>query len=378
MNTRTIRLGIFSRRTAPSEGGADTLANTLRHEATALQSELPIELVPVPWQAWSQRRNPLRFVWVRVARRLGIEVPEVDLRPVCRRFELDLAYLAGPAFVRLDVPFIFTLWDLGHRTIPEFPEMRSARVPWTQREALCRQMLAQASYVVVGNEAGAAEVRESFGLRAERVIPIPFPNPDFADVEEAPVGWLPARDFFLYPAQLWPHKNHFTLLRALAFLAAQRRTVPDLVFVGSDQGNARYLKTAAKEMGVADRVHFAGFVARGELKTLYRRATGLVFPSLLGPNNLPPQEAAVLGCPPIVSDLAGHREQMGDGALYVAPLDAGGWADAMHLLLSGPAVRDRLRERARNAVEGYTIASYSQRLGGLFARLAAQRLLWQR
>lgn len=45
----------------------------------------------------------------------------------------------------------------------------------------------------------------------------------------------------------------------------------------------------------------------------------LVFPSLLGPTNMPPLEARVLGCPVLCSDFLGHREQLGDGALYFNP-----------------------------------------------------------
>ena len=40
----------------------------------------------------------------------------------------------------------------------------------------------------------------------------------------------------------------------------------------------------------------------------------MVFASIVGPNNYPPIEAASLGCPVILSDLPGHREQMGESA----------------------------------------------------------------
>jgi glycosyltransferase involved in cell wall biosynthesis len=373
---RKIRIGIFGRDTAPADGGADTLLTMLASQILASADDATIELVPVPAAASSHRRQPGRTLRRKLASWLGREIAPVDLRPVCRQLRLDLAYFAVPIFAEIDVPYIFTLWDAGHRTIPEFPEVRTAGDSWAQREALCRTMLPRASYVVVGNRTGAEELAAFFGLDRARVVAIPFPNPDFGNVPAVVPAWRPSRPYFLYPAQAWPHKNHHTLLRALALLRSQGGPEADLVFVGSDKGNLAYLKSTAAALNLGDRVHFGGFVSRGELKALYQGAAALTFASLLGPNNLPPQEAAVLDCPTILSDLPGHREQMGDGALYVSPLDAVAWAAAMRRILSDAPLRADLVTRARRAVAGCTLTAYAGQLNRLFSELAARRLLW--
>jgi glycosyltransferase involved in cell wall biosynthesis len=375
-SARRFRIGVFGREGSPTDGGADTLLGTIGAAVARLAPGGSVEFVPVPENEWSHRHRPLRRVWTRMARSFGNELPLVDLRPLCRHWRLDAAYFAAPVFARIDVPFVFTLWDLGHRTIPEFPEVRAARDSWTYREALCRRMLPQASFVVVGNEAGATEARELFGLSPERVVAIPFPTPDFSDVVATIPTGLPAAPFFLYPAQCWPHKNHFTLIQALAQMARSGRPVPGLVFTGADKGNAAYLKAVAASAGVAEHVQFRGFVSRGELKALYQRAVALVFPSLLGPNNLPPQEATVLGCPAIVSDLPGHRQQLGAGALYVPPLDAAAWSEAMLQVVNDAEFRAALVVRAREAAAGCTVEAYATRLGELFSRVIATRMLW--
>ncbi|HXB01662.1 MAG TPA: glycosyltransferase [Opitutaceae bacterium] len=373
---RKIRIGVFAKKTSPVDGGADTLLETINRKVLSSLAVDMVEIVQVPWGAWAGRRQSSWYLRYRVARYFGGAVPQIDLRPVCRRLQLDVAYFATPAFVEIDIPFIYTLWDIGHRVVPEFPEMRLGHDEWTQREALHRRMLSQASFVVVGNNAGAGEACELFGLNQERVVPIPFPNPDFSRIDEIVPKWLPERPFFFYPAQFWAHKNHATLLHALAWLLANGKPVPDLVLVGSDKGNLEHLKSMAASLQVADRVHFAGFVPRGELKVLYRKAVALVFPSLLGPNNLPPQEAAVLDCPIILSDLAGHREQLADGAIYAAPLDAAVWGSAMAKLMSEPEFRLALANRAKIAVKGYTAEAYASRLGQIFSNLIARRMLW--
>lgn len=373
---RAIRVGLLGRSTTATDGGADTLLTLLREHLARGGLGAGIELVDVPWSAWSHRRRPLRYAWCRVVRAFGGELPLVDLRPVCRRYRLDAAWFMAPAYAHIDIPFIYSAWDVGHRTIPSFPEMRSGRDPWTMREAQYRRMLGQASRVLTGNEAGAAELRELFGVANDQLVIVPFPNPDFsAEASEAP-AWLPAGPYFLFPAQFWPHKNHYTLLQALARLNAGGGRAATLVFVGSEKGNSGYLKGVARELGILEHVLFAGFVRRAELKALYERATGLVFASLLGPNNLPPQEAAVLGCPMILSDLVGHREQMRDGALYASPLEAGAWAEAMRQLVDDDTLRRTLVERARAVVANHTPERYLGMVARSIEHLAAVRRLW--
>jgi len=374
---KPFRIGLLGKNASPADGGSSTLSAILNPEAIARLTEETVEIVTVPPAAWLPKRWSPRYLWRRIARCFGGEIPPVNLQPVCRRLRLDAAYFLTPAFARIDLPFIFTLWDLGHRTIPEFPEVSTARGDaWMQREALCRCMLGQASFVLVGNNAGAAEACHFFGLNREKVVALPFPNPDFSEVEEAVPAWMPTRPFFIYPAQFWPHKNHVTLLQAIARLAGSGRTAPDLVFVGADKGNLPHVKSMAAALQLEKKVHFGGFVSRGELKTLYQRAVGLVFPSLLGPNNLPPQEAAVLGCPMILSDLAGHREQLGEGALYAPALDAAAWSEAMDQLASQPQLGRLLIEKAKIAVRDNTVEAYVKKLGCLFSQMSARRKLW--
>jgi glycosyltransferase involved in cell wall biosynthesis len=373
---RRYRIGVFGWKSAPVDGGSDTIVRTLKEKLSGLQANGRLEIVQVPWQAWANRRRPLWYLRHKISRYFGGMVPPVDLRPVCRHLRLDLAYFATPSFAQIDIPFVFSLWDIGHRMVPEFPEMRRGSGDWMQREALYRRMLAQASFVVVGNSAGAVEARELLGLNEERVIAIPFPNPDFSSIDEVIPSWMPERPFFFYPAQGWPHKNHYTLLKALAVLSNAGKALPDLVFVGSDKGNFTYLKSVAASLHLSERVHFAGFVSRGEVKALYRRAVALVFPSMLGPNSLPSQEAAVLGCPVIISDLPGHREQLGDGAWYVPPLSAQAWGEAMLKLMTNTEFRLALAARAKDVVAAYSAEAYVSRLIELFSSLVAMRALW--
>ncbi|MDR0799418.1 MAG: glycosyltransferase, partial [Dysgonamonadaceae bacterium] len=129
---------------------------------------------------------------------------------------------------------------------------------------------------------------------------------------------LKQHQFFFYPAQFWAHKNHTVLLAAFAQLLC---SYPDyqLVLTGSDKGNKSYIQSLATQLGIESNIRFVGFVAMETINTLYRNAAALVMPTYLGPTNMPLIEAMELDCPVVCSDLKGHREMMGDAAIYFDP-----------------------------------------------------------
>ena len=85
---------------------------------------------------------------------------------------------------------------------------------------------------------------------------------------------------------------------------------------GADKGNLTYIKEVIKQNHLENNVVFTGFVSDEAIYTFYRNAIALVMPTYLGPTNMPLLEAYYLGCPVVCSNLAGHKEQMGDKAIY--------------------------------------------------------------
>jgi glycosyltransferase involved in cell wall biosynthesis len=165
---------------------------------------------------------------------------------------------------------------------------------------------------------------------------------------------------------MWPHKDHATLLHALRDLTDRGHDY-DLVLTGSDKGVRGHIEELAAQLGVRERVDFRGFVPVEELEALYRGAHALAFPSRFGPENLPPLEAAGLGCPAVVADVPGMREQLGDGALYFPPGDAPALADAVVALEAADRrtqVVAAARERARDAAADRYVATVLRWIDG--------------
>ena len=106
---------------------------------------------------------------------------------------------------------------------------------------------------------------------------------------------LPER-FLLYPAQLWPHKNHITLVQALKQIEVGRGLQIPLVLTGGKySASSRVLGYVADQS--MNYVHYLGRVSFTDLVGLYQAAAFLVMPSLHESNSLPILEAAAAGAP---------------------------------------------------------------------------------
>jgi glycosyltransferase involved in cell wall biosynthesis len=255
----------------------------------------------------------------------------------------------------LDVPYLTTVWDLQHRLQPFFPEVSSGR-RWESRERILSTVLRRASLVVTGTDAGRDEIERFYGVPRERIVLLPHPTPQFVNgVNVAPPDVASLRgEFVFYPAQFWPHKNHYGLIEAIRLLRHRDGLDISLVLTGSDKGNLTYIRSLIAQYGLTDAVHILGFVPQPQLAWLYRHALALTYVTYFGPENLPPLEAFAAGCPVIASDVSGAREQFGDAALLVDPRCPEQIADAVKSLRSDHELRKVLIERGASRAGRFT------------------------
>jgi len=296
------------------------------------------------------------------------------------RNRCDCVWFPTHSAVPVDVPYIAVLWDLEHRVQPFFPEVSSHGV-WQAREAHFKHILPRAARIVVGTQLGKSQVERFYHVPAESIHVVPMPVPDFTPDNSGTFSHRPESTtkfkpgYFFYPGQFWPHKNHATLLKAFALLRDEPDS-PRLVLTGSDKGNRDYVGRLVKDFALEDRVSMLGFVPQDVLRELYEHACALVYPSLFGPDNLPPLEAFALGCPVIGPDLPGAREQLGDAALLVDPLDATAIARAMVRVRDDAHLRTTLVAKGRFIAEGRTTDAYVRRMFEIFDAFEPVRACW--
>ena len=183
--------------------------------------------------------------------------------------------------------------------------------------------------------------------------------------------------FFVYPAQFWAHKNHAVLLYACKILK-EKGIQCQIICPGGDGGNLSYLKKLALKLGIEGHVIFPGFVSEKTLQQLYKNSLGLVFPSLSGPDNLPPLESLALGRPVIQADFPGAREQLGEAVDYANAFKEEDWAQAMIQLIKFPeSAHDSVKKEAiASLLKNRTTSAYLCQIRNILSQLAALVRCW--
>lgn len=169
-------------------------------------------------------------------------------------------------------------------------------------------------------------------------------------------------------------KGQDVLVRALAEPELRSRGAIALIageaWPGSEQREAA-VRELASSLGVADRVHFAGF--RADVENVYGAADIVAVPST-APDPLPGAavEAAAAGCAVVASAHGGLPEILRDGVTgrLVTPGDPAALARATAALLDDPDARARLgAEAAADVRERYSPSRLLEAIHGLYDEL---------
>jgi glycosyltransferase involved in cell wall biosynthesis len=248
----------------------------------------------------------------------------------------DVVWAPAPAPLAISpgVPLVLTVHDRSFEQRPR--DFTSYERVW-HRLARPRALAARAAAVVCDAHAVRADLARAWGVEATVVSPGPLlaaPPP--------PPGTNHTAPYLLFVGALEPRKAPDILGAAYA-RARARGLGADLVVVGEGRmpiegPGVRRLPPTTDDAALA---------------ALYAGALAVVAPSWLEGFGLPPVEAAAVGTPSVVSDLAVFAETLGDGALRVAPGDADGLADALLRIAGDEALRGRLGAAARAAAARY-------------------------
>jgi len=266
----------------------------------------------------------------------------VALRALRRSFRFDLVHAhnavpAGEAVRRagLRAPFVVSVHggDVFH-TVPGSRAGAEA-----VRAALGRARL------VIANSAGIEQRCRALGARATRVVRL---GTD-----------LPQRRAEPYPAptvvttgHVHARKRHADVLRAIALLDDRHPALRHLVI--GDGPEVGRLRALAGELGVAERVEFAGQLPGGEALARTRRATLFAMPSTDEAFGVAYVEAMAGWLPAIAAEgEPGPREILsaGGGLTLVPPGDPAALAAAIDDLLGDADTLREAGDRARATVE---------------------------
>jgi glycosyltransferase involved in cell wall biosynthesis len=236
-----------------------------------------------------------------------------------------------------------------------------------------RLSLARMADAVVSNSAGGdAYWRSAASAPPLHVIPNAIPFEELAAARARPGGFGAGVKVVLYAGRMDAGKNVEGVIGALARVAAE---VPFVALMCGDGPARPRLERMARELGIADRVLFKGYV--DDLWDLMRGADAFVSLSRFEgcPNVV--LEAMACGCPLVVSDIPAHRELLDErSARFAEPDDAAKAAAEIRatLLFGGEARARAARARAQRRPVETTARLYERLYHGLLGEELEARL----
>jgi len=284
---------------------------------------------------------------------------------------LDVLFRPYPADAPVTFPperLLVLVPDLQHEMMPE---CFSAAV-LAQRRAAFGPAITQAGAVAVLAEHGRRLLEERYPQRYGDVFLLPPASPLDESVLNTPLApadeaRLPRQPYFLFPANLWPHKNHRRLIEAFARFRAGRTDDTALVFTG-DPAPWPELSRLCGDLPV----YHLGYVGLRLLAELYRRAVALVYFSLFEGFGIPLLEAFHLGTPVLCGNTTTLPEIGGEAVLTCDPTDVGAMAELMARVAGNRGLREELVAAGRRRIGRYRWEDSARNLHDACRRVAAR------
>jgi len=124
------------------------------------------------------------------------------------------------------------------------------------------------------------------------------------------------------------------------------------VMAGSGDMMDKMILLAAKR-GIADRFHFPGFQKGRQVYEMFAASDVYIMPSVSEPFGISPLEAMQMGVPSIISKQSGCAEILSN-VIKTDYWDIDAMADAIHSIITYPAMYNHLREEGLNEVNQIT------------------------
>jgi len=270
-------------------------------------------------------------------------------------YNLDLIHypmqLALP-YISSSIPIVLSFFDIQHEYYPE----NFSREELAFRKTNYQSSIDRAQRVITSSNYTIETLKEKFDTTPDRCISI-HSGLDY-DL------WKPANEseinrirslyqlpdsFVIYPANSWPHKNHFRLIEAISKLRDEYGLIENLVLTGQlINNNDTSIDSCADKYQVRQQIINLGYVPETDMPGLYSAAKGMIFPSLFeGGGSFAMIEAMACDLPLACSNLTSIPECVGNAAILFNPLDVEDIVNSIKRLIIDEPLRQQLIENGR-------------------------------
>lgn len=333
----------------------------------------------IAWKRWTKAIFPTFYnMWHRFSPLLGtrtVKVPSSD--GTIERLRVDIMHFTFQFGFMTDIPTIYHPHDLQHIHLPQYFSPRTYLV----REVTYRTLCKKAKMVAVTSSWVKHDIVQHYQLPESKVQVIPwapvlptYPTPSEDDVAAVKHRFSLPDTFLFYPAQTWRHKNHITLLEALAILRDRHGIIVPFVSCGLINDFYPKIQIRVRNLRLIDQVRFLGFVSPVELQCLYKVCKCVIIPSKFEAASFPLWEAFLAGTPAACSNVTSLPQQAGDAALVFDPEQPENIAAAIHRLWTNEVLCNTLVENGKKKVARFNWDRTARTFRAHYRRIAGRAL----
>jgi len=207
-------------------------------------------------------------------------------------------------------PTLISMHDIQHFHYPEYFSWRDLRY----RKLIFGISIDSTSYIQASSNFIKQDLLAHFtSLKPEQVVIIQegvdietFSNTNESDQTTLKKYSLP-ENFLFCPAQLWKHKNHITILKALKKIELEEGIIIPLILVGGKFSASKEIFNFI-ESNHMKYIIYLGKVPFEDLIFLYKKAKYVITAVLYESSSLPILESAASGTPIIASKIPPNQE----------------------------------------------------------------------
>jgi alpha-1,3-rhamnosyl/mannosyltransferase len=248
---------------------------------------------------------------------------------------------------------VLTIHDIQYLVYPD--TFSSVKLAYLRRAVPAA--VKRAAIIATPSTFVADTLARAFHVPPDRLVVVPNALPIGVAHRTSPEDLRATYDLpgpiVVYPAITYRHKNHATLLAAMAPLLRADSTLR-LVLLGGVGPCEAELHATATSLGISDRVVRPGRIPAADRDGLYAMASVMAFPSRYEGFGIPVLEAMAAGCPVVASNVTALPEAVGDAGILVDPDDVTAWTDALRRVLGDATVSADLRARGYRRAAVFT------------------------
>lgn len=200
-------------------------------------------------------------------------------------------------------PRVLSIHDIQHIHYPKnfkYFELRSRQFAYDLSIKYAHSIQASSNFI-------KNDLLKNFKFLKKKKIPVIREGIDIKKFKvNRKIKSILANKYLFYPAQLWPHKDHLTILKALKKL--DKKYNISIIFTGEKLSAYKKIRDFVVSNNLNRRVHILGLVKFEKLKNIYEQSFSIIVAAKYESSSLPILEAAKLGSSIIASDTQPNKE----------------------------------------------------------------------